>query len=179
MSEIIQLFSTFFKIGAFTFGGGYAMIPLIEREVVEKNKYLTSNDISDIIAIAEATPGPIAINVATFTGYRIAGVKGAIASTLGVVIPSFVIIVLISLLFKKYMNNQIIENAFWGVRISVLALMIKALLNIYKQCPKKALSYIVAVVAFVAVGLFNISALIIIAVAAVVGIVYQQIAGKI
>ncbi len=94
--KIGLLFSTFFKIGAFTFGGGYAMIPLIQREIAEKRKWITEDDILDIIAIAESTPGPIAVNSATFVGYKVAGFWGAFVSTLGVVLPSFVIITVIA-----------------------------------------------------------------------------------
>lgn len=98
-----ELFGVFFKIGAFTFGGGYAMIPLIKREVVEKKKWLADQEMFDIIAIAESTPGPLAINSATFVGNRISGAKGALAATLGVVLPSFIIILLIAgfLCYKK------------------------------------------------------------------------------
>ena len=95
--KLWKVFATFFKIGAFTFGGGYAMIPLIQNEAVEKNKWITDDDILEIIAIAESTPGPIAINSATFVGYRAAGVLGSVCATLGVVLPSFVIILLLSL----------------------------------------------------------------------------------
>ena len=95
MNIVKQLFFSFLKIGAFTFGGGYAMIPLIQKEVVEDKKWLTDEDVADVIAIAETTPGPIAINAATFVGYKAKGVIGALAATLGVVIPSFLIIILI------------------------------------------------------------------------------------
>ncbi|MBQ1988903.1 MAG: chromate transporter, partial [Clostridia bacterium] len=96
LKKALQLFLTFFKIGAFTFGGGYAMIPLIQKEVVEEKKWITDDDILEIIAIAESTPGPIAINSATFVGYRVCGFWGSFFSTLGVVLPSFVIILIIS-----------------------------------------------------------------------------------
>ena len=175
MSKSVQLFLSFLKIGAFTFGGGYAMIPLIQREVVDGKKWLTEGDIADVIAIAETTPGPIAINAATFVGYKTDGIRGAIAATAGVVIPSFVIIVLVALLFQKYMANEIVANAFWGIRVAVLGLMIKACLSMFKQCPKNVISYLVAALAFVLVGFVNINALIIIIGAAFAGIVYQQL----
>lgn len=171
----LQLFLTFLKIGAFTFGGGYAMIPLIQKEVVENKKWLTDKDISDVIAIAETTPGPIAINAATFVGYKSKGIKGALAATLGVVIPSFAIIILIAVAFQKYMKYEIVANAFWGIRLAVIALMIKAFISMFKQCPKNAVSYSLAVVALVLVGIFHINVLLIITGAALVGIIYHQI----
>lgn len=172
---LAQLFLVFLKIGAFTFGGGYAMIPLIQREVVENKKWLSDKDISDIIAIAETTPGPIAINAATFVGYKTKGVKGALAATIGVVLPSFLIIVLVATLLKDYMHYEIVEDAFWGVRIAVIVLMAKAFISMLKQCPKNVVSYGIAIVALVLVGIFNISALWIILGAALIGIIYHQL----
>lgn len=175
MSKAFELFKTFFKIGAFTFGGGYAMIPIIQQEVVENKKWLQEQDVMDVIAIAESTPGPLAINTATFVGYKVAGVKGAFFSTLGVVIPSFVIIVLIAFLFQPYMKYPVVENAFWGVRIAVLALMVKALINMYKQCPKKAVSYFVSLAGFIAVACFAVNVLYVVIGAALVGIIYNSV----
>lgn len=171
----VQLFLTFLKIGAFTFGGGYAMIPLIQREMVENKKWINDKDISDIIAIAETTPGPIAINAATFVGYKISGIKGAIVATMGVMLPSFFIILLIAQIFRKYMDYEIVKNAFWGVRIAVIALMLKALATMFKQCPKNAVSYSIAIISFVLVGIVNVNALYIIVAAAFIGFIYKQI----
>lgn len=170
----MQLFLTFLKIGAFTFGGGYAMIPLIQKEVVENKKWLSDKDVADVVAIAETTPGPIAINAATFVGYKTKGFIGAFASTLGVVLPSFFIIVLIALAFQKYMKYEIVANAFWGIRIAVIALMLKAFLSMLKQCPKNAVSYCAAIAAFVLVGIFSINVMLVILTAALAGIVYHQ-----
>lgn len=171
----VQLFLTFLKIGAFTFGGGYAMIPLIQREMVENKKWINDKDISDIIAIAETTPGPIAINAATFVGYKISGIKGAIVATMGVMLPSFFIILLIAQIFRKYMDYEIVKNAFWGVRIAVIALMLKALATMFKQCPKNVVSYSIAIISFVLVGIVNVNALYIIVAAAFIGFIYKQI----
>ena len=122
-SKALQLFLTFLKIGAFTFGGGYAMIPIIQKEIVEKRKWITDDDILEIIAIAESTPGPIAINSATFVGYRVAGFFGAFFSTLGVVLPSFVIILLISFVLREFQHIKAVQYAFNGIRAGVLALL--------------------------------------------------------
>lgn len=171
----MKLFLTFLKIGAFTFGGGYAMIPLIQREIVENEKWLTEKDISDVIAIAETTPGPIAINAATFVGYKTNGVKGALAATVGVVLPSFFIILLVASVFRKYMQYEVVANAFWGIRIAVIVLMSKAFITMFKQCPKNAVSYGIAVLAMLLVVMINISAVWIVIGAAFAGIVYHQI----
>ena len=129
VKRLITLFTTFFKIGAFTFGGGYAMIPLIQRETVEKHKWITEDDILDIIAIAESTPGPIAINSATFVGYKTAGFLGAVMATLGVVLPSFCIILVISYVLREFREIKAVQYAFEGIRAGVLALLIKALVS--------------------------------------------------
>lgn len=176
-NKLWQLFITFLKIGAFTFGGGYAMIPIIQKEVVESKKWMSDEDISDIITIAESTPGPIAVNAATFVGYRVAGVLGSALATLGVVLPSFVIILILSLFFEAYREVPIIENAFWGIRIGVIALILNAFLKMFKQCPKKWLPYTLGVLAFLCVLIFNVNALIIILVSALAGIIYQVARG--
>ena len=105
-----ELFITFFKIGAFTFGGGYAMIPLIQRETVENKKWITDDDILEVVAIAESTPGPIAINSSTFVGYRVAGFWGAFFGTLGMVVPSFTIILIVSYVLRAFQDNQIFQE---------------------------------------------------------------------
>lgn len=141
--KALKLFLTFFKIGAFTFGGGYAMIPLIQHEVTEKNKWITDEDILDIVAIAESTPGPIAVNSATFVGYKICGVLGSVAATLGVVLPSFLIMLCVFFLLDRFQDLPPVQYAFMGIRACVLALVIKALLSMYKKCEKTWVSYTV------------------------------------
>ncbi len=165
-----RLFIIFFKIGAFTFGGGYAMIPLIQRETVETYHLIDESDILDIVAIAESTPGPIAINSATFIGYQAAGVLGSLAATFGVVLPSFVVILLISFFLRQFMEYRLIRYAFAGIRAGVMALILKAFVSMYKQCPKGALAYLIAGVAFGLSLLTDISVLYIIIGAAVVGL---------
>ena len=155
--KAFQLFITFLKIGAFTFGGGYAMIPIIQKEVVEKNKWVTDDDILEIIAIAESTPGPIAINSATFIGYKTCGFFGSFFATLGVVLPSFVIILLISFLLREFAEYKVVKYAFMGIRAGVLALVLKALISMYKQCPKNLVSYILVGLAFLTVTIFLLS----------------------
>ncbi len=145
---ILQLFTTFFKIGLFTFGGGYAMIPVIDSECVEKRKWLTSDDLMSITAIAESTPGPVAINCATSTGYRLAGFLGAASATFGVVLPSFIIIFIISTFFNSLLDNQIIANAFRGIKVAVGVLItsagIKMLRHIHTESSNRVFSRCVA-----------------------------------
>ena len=169
--KILTLFITFFKIGAFTFGGGYAMIPLIQREIVENKKWMTDDDILEIIAIAESTPGPIAINSATFVGYKVAGFWGSFFATTGVVLPSFVIILIISFLLENFADYKGVQYAFYGIRAGVLSLIVKALWTMYKKIKKSALSYIIMALAFIAVALFDLNVLIVIVACAVMGLV--------
>ncbi len=173
--KALKLFATFFKIGAFTFGGGYAMIPLIQHEVAEKNKWITDEDILEIIAIAESTPGPIAINSATFVGYKVCGVLGSTAATLGVVLPSFVIILCISFVLKAFQELKPVAYAFMGIRAGVLALVIKALVSMFKKCPKNWVSYIVIAFAAAVGILTDINAFLIIIASALFGIITYSI----
>lgn len=177
---LFSIFAVFFRIGAFTFGGGYAMIPLISKETVENKKWISDQDILDIIAIAETTPGPIAINSATFVGYRVAGVLGAMFATLGVVLPSFIIILIISYVLKEFQDIKAIQYAFNGIRAGVLALILKAWWSMYKQCPKSILSYILAALCFIAVAFLKINVLYCIIGCAAAGLVTSLIAkGKV
>ncbi len=172
------VFSTFFKIGAFTFGGGYAMIPLIQRETAEKRGWITDDDILEIIAIAESTPGPIAINSATFVGYRVCGFFGAFCATLGVVLPSFCIILAISYILKEFGDITAVKYAFNGIRAGVLALIIKALWMMYKKVPKGLPAYIVMAAAFVLTAIFDVNVLIVIIACAVFGLVSSAVAAR-
>ena len=155
LKRCCQVFASFFKIGAFTFGGGYAMIPLIQKEAVEKRKWVTDEDILDIIAIAESTPGPIAINSATFVGYKAAGVFGSVCATLGVVLPSFVLILLLSYVLQQFQEFKVVVYAFNGIRAGVLALLVKALWTMYKKSPKGWAAYIVIGSSFILTSLFD------------------------
>ncbi len=172
MNKILTLFTTFFKIGAFTFGGGYAMIPLIQREVVEKKNWMTDEDILDIVAIAETTPGPIAINSATFVGTKVAGFFGAACATLGVVLPSFIVITAVSYVLELFQSVQAVQFAFGGIRAGVIALVFKALISMYKKCPKDRISYIVAVFAFLAAVFIDISVIYVLIACAGIGLVW-------
>ncbi len=168
--KLFCLFAVFFKIGAFTFGGGYAMIPLIQKEVSEKRGWVSDEDVLEIIAIAESTPGPIAINAATFVGYRTCGFAGAFLATFGVVLPSFLIILAVSFVLRQFRELRAVQYAFRGIRAGVLALIARALLSMYRQCHKSALSYFVMAAAFVCVAFLHVNVLPVIAGCACVGL---------
>ena len=174
----LTLFLTFMKIGAFTFGGGYAMIPLIQKEVAERRKWVTDAEILEIVAIAESTPGPIAINAATFVGYRVAGFSGALLATLGVVMPSFWLIVAISFILQKFEQNRAVRYAFEGIRAGVLALIVKALWSMYRQCPKSPVSYVLMAGAFFAAAICDVQVLWVIIGCALIGLAASLQAGR-
>ncbi len=176
--SIILLFLSFIKIGAFTFGGGYAMIPLIQKEVVEKRKCITDKEILEIIAIAESTPGPIAVNAATFIGYKTAGFFGAFWATVGVVLPSFLIIAAVSLVLRQFESLRAVQYAFWGIRAGILALVLNALVSMYKQFPRNRVSYAIAAVSFLLVAAFKVNVLIVIMICAVIGLAYFVLAER-
>jgi len=126
MNILIKLFITFFKIGLFSFGGGYAMLPLISKEVISNNHWLDAKEFADLIAISQATPGPIAINGATYVGYRVGGFWGSIFSTLGVILPSFIIMLIIIKFFTAFKDNEHVENAFLVLRPATIGLIAAA-----------------------------------------------------
>ena len=139
MNILLDLFLTFAKIGLFTFGGGYAMIAMIENHCVGTKKWITHDEMMNITVIAESTPGPIAINCATFTGYKKAGLFGAVIATLGMIVPSFAIIYLISIFLDNFLELTIIANAFKGIKIAVGILILDAAITMIKKMHKKKL----------------------------------------
>lgn len=141
--ERLALFFTMFKIGLFTFGGGYAMIALLENEFVSKKKWLEKDEFLNVTAIAESTPGPIAINSATYIGYKRAGILGAVVATLGVVLPSFVIIYAISLFFDTFLSLTYVAYAFKGIRICVIYLILSAGVKLLRQTEKSVLNILI------------------------------------
>ncbi|WP_167957417.1 chromate transporter [Anaerosporobacter faecicola] len=169
----VQLFLTFLKIGGFTFGGGYAMIPLIRREVVDRG-WISEEDMMDIIAVSESTPGPFAVNSATFVGYQVGGFLGAAMATLGVVLPSFFIILTISFFLRQFEALKAVQYAFQGIRAGVLMLIVNASLSLFRQCRKNWFSYSIMVVTFVCTGFLSVSAVILLIVCGVVGYLYSS-----
>ena len=178
MKILLKIFLTFFKIGAFTFGGAYAMLPLIQRETVERHRWVTEEDIMDIVAIAESTPGPIAINAATFVGQKVAGFSGAFAATFGVVLPSFLIILLVSGILEQFQSLKIIRYALLGIRAGVLALILKAFWGMFKKNRKGIFNYCIATLAFVLVALLKVNVVLVIALCGAIGLLSSVVAEK-
>ena len=159
-TSLWTLFWTFFKIGLFTFGGGYAMLPLIEETVVKKNGWLTADELLDVIAVADSTPGPVAINCATYVGYRRRGTLGALCTTAGVVLPSLIILFAISLFFDQFIAWEPVAAAFKGIKVAVAVLILRAAWSLFKSLPHTALTVTLAALAtlgVLAVNLFSLS----------------------
>ena len=153
--QILILFLTFAKVGLFTFGGGYAMIPIIQKEVSEKRKWVDEREILDIIAISESTPGPIAVNLATYVGYKIAGVFGAIFSTLGLALPSFVIILAISFFYDEFIKIRAFQAIFKGLKVGVIILLFGAVLKLRKGVNVNLIGSIMFAVTLIASLIFS------------------------
>lgn len=156
---LIELFLVFAKIGLFTFGGGYAMISIIENNCVERKKWITHDEMMNVTVIAESTPGPIAINCATYVGYKKAGFLGALVATLGMVIPSVCIIYFISMFLDNFLEITIIANAFKGIKIAVGILILDAGITMIKKMPKKKLPMSIMICSCIAMLCINIFAL--------------------
>ena len=159
MNILIDLFLTFAKIGMFTFGGGYAMIPVIENNCVERKQWITHDEMMDVTVIAESTPGPIAINCATFTGYKKAGFMGALVATVGIVLPSFVVIYLISMLLDNFLELTNIVNRIKGIKIAVGLLILDPAIALLKKMHKKKLPRAIMICSCIAMLCINIFAL--------------------
>lgn len=158
MNILLDLFLTFAKIGLFTFGGGYAMISMIENNCVERKQWITHDEMMNVTVIAESTPGPIAINCATYTGYKKAGFIGALAATFGIILPSFVMIYLISMFLDNFLELTIIANAFKGIKIAVGILILDAAITMIKKMHKKKLPRTIMVCSCIAMLCINIFA---------------------
>lgn len=171
----LSLFITFFKLGIICFGGGYAMIALIEREIVEKKKWLSKEEILDIIAISESTPGPIAVNMATFIGTKKAGFLGAALATFGVVLPSFLIIFALSFFIVEFKELTYVAYAFKGIRAAVLVLILSAVIKFFKQIKKTAVAIIIMIAALCVTALTDFSAIYTLLIAATLGIIVAYI----
>ena len=159
MPIMLDLFLTFFRIGLFTFGGGYAMISLIDDTCVERKRWITRDEMMDITVIAESTPGPIAINCATFVGYKQKGLPGAAAATIGVVVPSFLVILLISMFLDRFLEITWIAHAFQGIKLAVGILILDAALKMIRHTEKKPLPMAIMGCAAVAMLLIDLLAL--------------------
>ncbi|MBS7361761.1 MAG: chromate transporter [Clostridia bacterium] len=155
MKEICELVVSFFKIGIMTFGGGYAMLPMLQRELVENRKWVTEEEILNYFAIGQCTPGVIAVNTATFVGYKRCKIPGAIFATIGVVLPSMIIITIIAAVLSNFAHIPAVQHAFAGIRIAVSALIVASVIKLIKTNVKSIAQIIIAVAAFVLVAVFG------------------------
>ena len=151
LKSLLELFLSMLKIGLFTFGGGYAMINLLDNEFVSRKKWIEADEFLDLVTIAESTPGPIAINCSTYIGYKREGICGSIAATLGMCLPSFVIIYLISLFFDRFLNVSFVASAFKGIQVCVVFLILSAGLKMFKKIKKNAFNVTVMLLTIVTV----------------------------
>lgn len=172
MKILLKLFLAFFKIGAFSFGGGYAMLPLIEEEIIQVNGWLTTTEFIDILAVSEMTPGPIAINSATFLGYKVAGVLGSITATLAVVLPSFIVMSLIIHFITKFKNTPYVEWIFDGIRPIVLGLIASAAVSVGKNAFIDIKAVFIATSLFYLVSFKKFNPIMAIVLAGVLGVVF-------
>ena len=172
MKLLLQLFLTFAKMGLFTVGGGYAMFPIMKQELANKHKWVTEEEILDYYAIGQCTPGIIAVNVATFVGIKVGGFLGAISSTIGVIFPSVVIIMIIAAFINNFADLWFVQSAFSGIRVVVIVLILNTIISMWKKSIKNKFSFIVMIVAFI-LSFFNIlaSALVVI-LSGIAGVVY-------
>jgi Chromate transport protein ChrA len=168
----LKMYVSFFQIGLFTFGGGYAMLPMLEKECVDKHAWATRDELLDIFALAQCTPGVIAVNTATFLGKKQAGIPGAALATLGVITPSLIIISLIAALLKNFANLEPVRHALAAVRVAVTALIFASVYKMAKSALKHPLSYVIALVAFLLVALFGTSPVAIVLAAALIGFLF-------
>jgi len=173
--KLWELFLSFLKIGAFTFGGGYAMMPIMHKEVVEKKQWATDEDILKLLVISESTPGVLAVNSATFIGYKIAGFFGALLATLGVVLPSFIVISIISLFIIQFKELEWVNYAFMGIRAGVAMLILNAVFKLSKKVKKTVFSYIIFTAAFIVALLTEFSVILLLLMGALLGIIYGYI----
>lgn len=173
-----QLFSAWFRMGLFTFGGGYAMLPMIQKEVIDKYHWATEDEIMDYYAIGQCTPGIIAVNTATFVGYKMRGVLGGIVATLGVVSPSLIIISVIAKLISNFSSLAVVQHALAGIQVAVSVLMYFAISKMYKKGVKNLPTFVIFAAAFILAYFTNISTVVLVIVAGAVGYVLYVTGNK-
>ena len=174
MKELWKLFLTFARIGGLTFGGGYAMLPMLQKEVVEKNGWATEEELMDYYAIGQCTPGVIAVNTATFVGQKLRGTVGGIFATLGVVFPSLVIIAIIAAFISNFAHLPVVQNAFAGVRACVCVLIFNAVTKLWKKSVKDKAGLVIFLVVFLGSVVFDLSPVLFVLLAGIAGVVIQN-----
>lgn len=175
--ELLKLFTTFFKLGLFTIGGGYVMIPLIEREVVDKYRWIDKRDFVDLLAIAQSSPGVLAVNMSIFIGYKLRGVRGSVAAAVGNVLPSVVIILLIALFFNKFREYEVVNNVFMGIRPAVVALIASPVFSVAKSAKIGWTNVWIPVLSALLIVAFGVSPIYIILAADVGGYLWGRVKG--
>lgn len=174
MKHYLELFMVFFKIGAFTLGGGYAMVPLIEKEVVDNKGWLEKEEFLDTLALAQSSPGPIAINTAVFVGFKDSGLLGALITTLGSVLPSFTIILIIALFFRDIRDNIYVDKAFKGIRPAIVALIAAPVITMSKSIGIKSLKVLIPIGSALLIAYGGVSPIVVILITAIGGIIYGK-----
>ena len=174
-TSLFKLFTTFFRIGVFTFGGGYAMIPLIEKDIVERNRWIERKDFVDLLAVAQSAPGIFAVNIAVFIGYRLRGTRGSVAAAMGCVVPSVVIILLIALFFRQFRHIPVVNNIFMGLRPAVVALIAVPVFTVAKSAGIGWTTVWIPILSALLIVVFGVSPVYVIAVAALAGIMWGKI----
>ena len=178
MKELIELFITFSKVGVLTFGGGYAMLPILQREIVEKNNWATDEELMDYYAIGQCTPGVIAVNTATFIGQKNKGILGGIIATLGVVMPSLIIITAIAAFISNFSDLPIVKNAFAGVRVCVCILIFNAVMKLWKSSIVDKFTLVIFIGVFLGSVLTDLSPILFIVITAIVSIIVKNLEVK-
>ena len=174
MKKIIEMFIAFFKIGAYTFGGGYAMIPLIEEEVVNNKKWIEKEEFMDILVVSQSLPGALAVNCSIFLGYKIGGILGGCMALLAVILPSFLIILLIAAFFMQFRNNYYVNAAFMGINAAVPLLVLVGAISLGKGLEKNTRTIAIIIIALIALTFFNIHPVIVIITSAIYGVVFLR-----
>lgn len=174
MKKILDMFLTFFKIGAFTFGGGYAMIPLIEAEVVHKKDWIAKDDFTDIVVISQSFPGALAVNTSIFIGYKIGGILGAVMALLGTVLPSFFIILFIAAFFMQFRSIKVVDMIFKGIGAAVPVLVLIAIKSLSSSVKKNTQNFIIIITSVIAITFFKVHPIIMIFLSALYGIIFLK-----
>ena len=176
-TSLWQLFATFFKTGLFTFGGGYAMIPLLERDVVQRNGWIKPTEFTDLLAVAQSAPGVFAVNMAVFVGYRMRGVAGALAAAFGCALPSVVVILLIALFFRQFRHIELVDNVFKGLRPVVVALIAVPVFNVAKSAKIGWATLWIPLLTALLIVFVGVSPIYVIIVAGIAGFLYGKVKG--
>lgn len=174
MEKVLKMFISFLKIGAFTFGGGYAMIPIIEKEVVEKNEWVSKDEFMDMLVVAQSLPGAMSVNTSIFIGYKIGGVLGAVMALLGVALPSFIIILLVATVFMQFRSNHYVNLAFKGISAAVPVLVLTGVVSLAKGVDKNKRNIIIFVIALIALIIFKVNPIVVIIISAIFGAIFLK-----